>query len=158
MTTSAQIRSAWNTAIWTHATVTALTTQIFAFDAVQQPVAQVEINNFYYQQKINFFTYLTMRTTKQQDIAGTALATKTIHTVQVFYYLEKDLTNSAYNYTNCIDRLETVDGLVRSQLGKTWTSTVNYWEMLDALSPVVVELDGKKVWRASYTYTAYNHA
>src|SRR5690606_14137076 len=114
---------------------------------------------FYYNQEINFFTYLVMRTRRQLDVAGgTSNATRFIHTVQLFYYLEKDISDTDYNYNSVIDRLETVDGLVISQLGKTWNSTVNYYEMTDARAPVLVEIDGKRVWRGQYTYAGYHHA
>lgn len=159
MSTSAQIRSAWNSGVWTNGTVTALTTKIYAYDLVASLKSKPEAVSMYYNQSINFFTYLVNRTRVTQEIRGANTSVQRYeYDVTVNYYLQKDLTDSAQNYNNVIDRLETVDGIVISGLGATWSSTVNYYEMSGILTPTLIELDDREVWRGGYQYRAIKQA
>ena len=113
----------------------------------------------YYNQAINFFTYLVNRTRVTQEIRGASSSVQRYEfDVTVNYYLQKDLTDSAQNYNNVIDRLETVDGIVISGLGATWSSTVNHYEMSGILTPTLIELDDREVWRGGYQYKAVKQA
>ena len=159
MSTSAAIRSAWNTGVWTNATVTALTTKIYAYDLIASLKSKPEATLMYYNQAINFFTYLVTRSRITQEVRGASTnVSRYEYEVAVFYHLQKDLTDSAQNYNNVIDRLETVDGIVLSGLGATWSNTVNYYEMSGTLAPRLIELDDREVWQGGYTYKAIKQA
>lgn len=155
MSTSSQIRSAWSSGVWSNATITAITTKIYSYDLVASIKSKPEAASMYYNQAINFFTYTVNRTRVSQEIKGASgSAQRYEFEVIVNYYLQKDLTDAAQNYNNVIDRLETVDGIVISGLAKTWASTVSYYEMSGILTPTLIELDDREVWRGGYSYKA----
>lgn len=159
MSTSSAIRTAWQTKIFDHATVIDYTTQTFLYDVDQNIKAGVEVGDLYYLQQINFFKCLVFRSRITPVVGGgTSNVTRFVFDVELSYYLEKDLSDSGINYNNVIDRLEAVDSLVISQLGKTWDSTVDFAEMINAQGPQIITLDEKDVWRGTYTYRAFRHA
>ena len=159
MSTSVQIRAAWAAGVWANTTITALTDKIHNFDVTQEADSQKQTDLLYYQTKVNCFTYESARSRKRLAIVGgTNAGVEYTHTMQVFYYLEKDPAQTDYNYNTCVDRLETVDGIVISGLGKTWTSTVDFYEMIRIDTPRLLKLDGRDVWRAGYTYQAQDYS
>ncbi len=162
MSSSAAVRAAWNTAIWTHATVTAITTSIYAYDIIQDLDSKKEVSRLYYNQKINFFMYQVVRSRTTPELrGGTSNIEHYAYEVLVSYALERDLaetTTSSAHYNTVIDRLETVDGLVLSQLGKTWGNTVQYGDMQTVNPPKLVKLDGKECWLGSNLYVGKKRA
>lgn len=159
MSTTAQIRSAWDTKIWEHATTTALTTNIHSFDIASNIKGTVERQAIRFAQQINFFQVLyALREAQLSELRAAATAGRFKHGVQVFYYLQKDATQTHYNENTLVDRLETIDSLVASSLGKSWNSTVSYYELTRVIAPELIELDAVDVWRGGYEYTAFSLA
>lgn len=157
MTTSAQVRTAWNTRVWTNATVTAITDKIYSFDIADSGAltgGQAELLR--YQAQVNFFAYTVTRgrTSPQLTAGGASGGLRYTFDVSVAYYLQKDQGQSDTNYNAVVDRLETIDGLVVSQLGKRWDSTVDFYEQTGAQEPQLIQLDEKEVWRGVITYRA----
>ncbi len=156
MTTSSDIRAIWKSEIFDSATIQAITTKCYAYDAIAAVVSTSEDASLYFQQQINFFTYLCSRRSETGSIRGTnTTASRFSHNVQVTYYLEKDIGEEDQNYNLTIDRMETLDSMVISELGKTWGSTVDYYEQIDLIEPSLINLDDREVWRVGYTYRGY---
>lgn len=57
-------------------------------------------------------------------------------------------------YNAVVDRLETVDGLVRTGLGKTWSSTVDFYRGGRPAPVTTLTIDGAACWRGGWLYTA----
>ena len=150
MTTIAQIKSAWSAAIWTNATITAMTDKIYAYDITTDSTK--EFAKLRYQQQINAFTYEVFLA-EQMRIMGQI---KQQFDVKVTYYLQADVAGA--NHALVLSRFETLNGLVRSSLGSSWTSTVDYHQFQEApveLSQTVLE--GFPVWKGIYIYTGFKN-
>ena len=148
MTTPADIRSAWNTAVWTHASITALTTKIYAYDVTSD--SAYNIDKFRFQQAINFFTYVVTYADQNTLVQGT----RQRFTVTVSYFREADTTGAAFNAV--VDNLYTVQARVRTGLGKTWSSTVDYYQPQETpIAPTLQQIDGKDVWRGTVSFDGF---
>lgn len=148
MTTAAQIRSAWSTKIWTHATVTAITTKIYDFDLKIESTK--EAGRLRFNQEINFFTYLVtskerlrLMGQREQEFA-----------VEVSYYKRADVDGS--NFNDIMNVLETITGLVRTELTSSWNSTVDYYRH-QGEQPTIeqITIDGVAVWLGRFVYLGY---
>ena len=153
MTTSAQILAAWKAAVFDHADLQAETRRCFDYDAIADIGSLGEDSALRFNQRINFITYLTARRTETGSIRGTnTVVDRYTHQLDVDYYLEKNLSNASQNYNEAIRVIELVDDLVRSELGKTWGDTVDFYQFTDLRRPQLIDLDGKKVWRVGHSY------
>ena len=154
MTTSAAVLSAWQTAIFAHASIKAETPHVFAYDITADIASMGEFTAGIHDQIQNFFTLLTYRETVDDNLrASNTSASRFVHTVEVDYYLEKKLSESDLNYNEAIRVIELLDDLVRSELGKTWGGTVNFYKLSALRRPQLVDIAGRKVWRVGHTYT-----
>ena len=157
MSTAALVRAAWATNIFEHATVLAYTTKIYDYDITAR--SQKETARFRYNTGINFFTYLTTRGHEVKEMGG-ASSSAIAHfnyQVEVRYYLEADTEGT--NFNAVVDRLGTIDGLVVTQLGKTWDSTVDFYRPQQEPPTIqLIELDNKPVWLGVYRYFAQKRA
>lgn len=146
MSTSAEIRAAWDTKIWTNTTITALTTKIYDYDITTQSTK--ETAKFYYNQEINFITYLVNRTQRIRLMGQVEQK----FDVEIRAYKKAD--TEGVNYNALITQFETIDALIVSQLTGNWNSTVDYYQIQDAVPEVsLITLDGVQVWLGRYTYT-----
>lgn len=150
MTTSAQIRSAWETAIWEHATVIAMTDRIYDYDLTF--LSTKETARLRYEQEINFFQCLVSR---GQELRISSQI-RQLFTVSIIYARESNVDGS--NYHAVIDNMETVDGLIQSQLGTTWSGTVDYYQLQNG-PPTIQErlIDSKPVWVSEYKYLGFKN-
>lgn len=148
--TSSTIRSAWNTAVWSHATIQAMTTSIYNYDITQQ--SSKETDKFFFSQEINFFTYITTR--RQVPTGGGLGANKQRmyeHDVLVRYYRQYDTTGS--NFNAVIDNLESLENIVRTQLGTKWSDNVTFYRLMESGNqPELVELINQPVWLGTQLY------
>ena len=154
MTTSAQIREAFKESVFDHADAQAISKRAFAFDAQADVHSLKEFADMFDSASLalNFFTYVTYRTRETGSIRGANTSVdRYTHTVEIDYYIEKAPEDSL-NFNVAIDALETIDDLVLSQLGKSWDSLVDYGQLREFRRPQLVEIGGRKVWRAGYTY------
>lgn len=124
------IRTAWQENIFEHATVQAWTEQILDYEITQE--YQREVVQYMQDAVVNFFTYTVSRSRLEQ-MSNRALFS---HIVTVKYYLEVDPSSVVSTHNTILDRLETFDSLVISQLGRTWDSTVDYYTTQD--SPIEI--------------------
>ena len=149
MTTCAEIEAAWQAGIFEHSDILDITDKCHAFEVTQE--SEAENQALYYGQRINFFEYLVTRASEFKLIGAAASDT---FTVDVRYTLEKDTTGEAY--AACRDAMLTVIDLLPSELTADWSGTVDYYQ-LPAGPPQVVAavVDGRLVWRTTYTFTAF---
>lgn len=157
MTTSAQIETAWKENIFDHATIQAITGNAYPYDITANLKSTKEALLMFEDAQINFFKYTIQRTREQGELRGAQSGSRFKYIVEVFYYREKDVSESDQHHNTVRDNLETLDGLVLSSLGKTWDSTVDHWEMTGNQVPKLVELDDREVWFGGYQYTAFKH-
>lgn len=153
MSTAAQVRAAWLDNIWNHATVQAYTTKIYDYDITAR--SQKEAAKFYHNTSINFFSYITTRGHEVKEMGGSSLSAIAHfnYQVEIRAYLQADTDGS--NFSAVIDRLGTIDGLVVTQLGKTWDSTVDFYRPQQEPPTLnLIELDGRPVWLGVYRYFA----
>ena len=152
MTTSANVRSAWNSAVLQHDTIQAITSKTYLYDITAALKSTTESVLLYEDAKINFFKLLCSSTRDTSSLRGSQGLSRQVFTIEARYYIEKDILDAAQNYNNAIDRIEALDALVISQLGKTWNGTVDFGEMVGILEPTLVDLDGREVWTCGYQY------
>lgn len=151
MSTPSDIRSKWNSLVWSHASITALTTKIYNYDVVER--SQFESEKFYYQGKVNFFQYLVTRGEDPDETMTNRVMY--LHSVLVQYYLEADTAGAMYN--NAIDRMATLYDTVESELGRDWDGVVSYYQRQSAPPvPELAEVDGRSAWMIQAEFTGYD--
>lgn len=155
MTYSSEIVSAWETAIFKHATVQAITRKYFTYDILADIDSMTEFVSGMSGQQHKFFTLLVSRQLASGDLRGSnTTASRFTFAVDLAFYLEKDPADSSKNYNEAIRVIEVVDDLIRSELGKDWSATVNFWRVAQARRPELIDVSGKKVWRCGVSYEA----
>lgn len=148
MTTAAQIRTAWNAKIWTHATVTAITTKIYDFDLKIESTK--EAGRLRYNQEINAFTYV-VTSAERLRLMGQR---EQEFSVVVSYYKRADVDGS--NYNDIMNVMETITGLVRTELTSSWNSTVDFYRHQPGQPQITeITIDGVPVWLGRYSYLGY---
>lgn len=152
MSTSEVVRAAWQDKIWSNKTVTVMTPRIFLYDvSVDSTFNMAEL---YYGAPgkypvLNFFICLTRRQHEPLIMGNTRYT----FSVQVDYYLQQE-ENSSSTYNMLVDRLETVDNLVRAELTGNWDSTVDFYNGGVPREVSVITIDNKACWRGGFIYQA----
>ena len=150
MPSSSEVRTAWEDKVWGHKTVTVMTPKIFMYDvSVDSAFNMAEL---YYgapgkYPTINFFLCLVTRQHEPQIMGNTRYTFQ----VRVQYYLQQE-ESSSNTYNTLVDRLETVDDLVRTQLTGNWDNTVDFYNGGVPQDISVVTIDNKSCWRGGFTY------
>jgi|688.fasta_scaffold73921_3 hypothetical protein len=140
MSSPNDVRTAWNTGVWTHATITTITPKIYSFDL---PITTgFELGQIRHSQEINFFIYLVSYT----EVATAVRQMEQRFRVAVQYYREHNLAGS--NYNAAVDALYSLHSRVRAGLGNTWSGTVDYHETpREPRQPTIVSIDARPVWK-----------
>lgn len=150
MATLAQIRTAWSSNVFSDASVTAFTTNAFDYDVVEDGTS---LGDLVQSGVVNFFTYVA----KKQDrglITGGSNSTRVRYEMEVSYYLEA--VPDGTNHPLVLDRMDIVDGLVRTSLGETWGATVDFFDRPQEPPTLsTINIGGKNVWRALQTWVAH---
>lgn len=152
MTLSSVIEAAWDAAIWTHADILAITDRIHKFQVTTD--SEYEVSRLYFEEKINFFEVFTGRYQNYLQTSSTVGRTIQYHyIVEVNYY--KEVGTDGSHFTDVRDAFETLFGLVVSELGDTWSSTVDIWNPDNAI-PTIAEttISNKKCWKGTYRFFA----
>ena len=148
MSQLADVRSAWDSAILEHATLTALTDKIYNYDV--NPESTKEFSLLRYDQKINFFRFLISRATKNLMMG------QTLRIFEVRCIYSKQLTVDGSGYTDVTDALEVVQDLVETSLGPTWGDTVDYYRNQDTPPKMIQSrIENIPVWTGEYLFTGY---
>ena len=149
MSTVAQVTAAWNTYVFAHSTVQAITTKIYNFDAVSMADnSRVYDAQLHYGQTYNFFQWRATKFINSQNIGGSKLY---IYPVTVQYFIEADIDGS--NFAAAELAFETLYTRVNSGLGTTWDSTVDFYTPQPnrpALSEYII--NDTVCWMWSYEY------
>jgi hypothetical protein len=147
---SEDVRDAWASSLWSHHSVKAMTEKVFLYDvSVDSSFNMAEL---YYgapgkMPAINFFLCLVRRQHEPLIMGNTRYTFQ----VRVEYYLQQE-ESSSNTYNTLVDRLETVDDLVRTQLTGTWGGTVDFYNGGTPQDISVVAIDNKSCWRGGFTY------
>lgn len=150
MLTSQGVRTAWKAAIWDNKAVKAMTNKAFLHDVSVDSAFNVA--ELYYgapgkYPTINFFLCLVTRRHEPQIMGNTRYTFEVV----VQYYLQQE-ENSSSTYNTLVDRLETVDDLVRTELTGTWNDTVDYYNGGVPEGISVVTIDNKACWKGGFRY------
>lgn len=142
------IRTAWEDKIFEHATVQAWTTNFFSYDVTKE--FEKEVSLFLFATEINFFVFLVNRFREE----GKSNRASFTYPVTIKYHLEVD--PDGLNYNRVLDRLESLDSLVISQLTRTWNGTVDFYRsQSDPISMSIEQLDGRSYWIGQVIYTGF---
>ncbi len=150
MTTLEQVRTAWDTAVWQHESIQAITDKILTADLNLSAMREVTAMSF--QQKINAFMCLV----SVSDELRIMQQRRRTFTVDARYYLEIDLRGERYNAA--LDAMDILLGLVRTELGGRWSNTVDYVRYQTSpidMSRVVIA--GKPCWVAKYKFLGFKN-
>lgn len=148
--TSADVRAAWKSKIFDKAAVQAFTKRSYFYDVSVD--SAFDMAELYYGTpdkvpSINFFLCLVTRQQQPQIMGNTRYTFE----VRVEYYLQQEEVSSD-TYTTLVDRLETVDDLVRTQLTGDWDGTVDFYDGGTPLGITAVTVDNKSCWRGGFVY------
>ena len=147
MSTSEQIRDAWEEYVWRNEDILQMTTKIYSEDITQG--SQPESARLRHRGRINFITYVATRRRLEESLGGCITYG---HRVVVTYFIEKDPKGGKSD--EVVDRLIEIDAIVRSQLGQSWQSEVDFYVLSAVEDPALIALDNKEVWRHQYVYEA----
>ena len=152
MSTSAQVRTAWNTYVLQHATLQAFTNKIHLFEVIEDSEAALELTR--YDTEINFAQCLIARGqayAESSQPAGTSVQYN--YQVEVTYIREADPAGN--NWLAVIDFFDTLQDLVRTQLGVTWVGTVDFFRPQDGTVAIeAIDYDNTKAWRGTFRFVA----
>lgn len=150
MSTAAQVRTAWDTNVFQHSSIQAITTKIYDREMRKdEGSSKSQYNLLRFGQEINFIEYVVTRFPNGGEVG----ARRYQYQVEVSYYreLEKDSTN----HNAVIDAFESIDTRVIDGLGFTWGATVDFASQ-DFESPSIeqITIEGKQVLKVSRVYEA----
>lgn len=146
--TQSDVRSLWDSNIWQHLTILALTDRIYNRDLSTEALTQDAALR--YGQNVNFFNYITRRYVEAQ-MGGTYVYR---FLIDVFYTHEDKAGIDAYN--KVLDALETVESLVRSEMGSRWDSLMDDYQLQQAPIDISqIDINNVICWRGHQIYTAF---
>lgn len=149
MTTLAQVRSAWDTSIWSHASILAITDKIYDYDVTID--STFELYKLRYNQEVNAFVYVVSKY-ERLGFGGTKYEE---FEVNVRYYRKADVAGA--NHKAVYDAYETLIALVRTSLTHTWGGTVGAYRNQDSPPQISqITLEGVPVWLGTYKFFATN--
>jgi hypothetical protein len=145
---STDIEAVWQNTVWEHPDIVAITPNAYQYDVSVQ--SELDFNLLCHEAEVNFFLAKTLRR------AEPILTQQTRYTfqVEVSYYLQQaDIAQNTYRTVR--DRLETLDDLVHTALGKSWGSTVDFWQGGIPTAIREIEISERICWTGAITYTAF---
>lgn len=151
MTLSSTIEDAWKDAIWTDTTITDYTDKIHKFRTTQD--SEFEAARYYYKSEINFIEAITTRAVALEQTAKVLGGVASYEfNIEINYYKQIDPDGTTYNDVR--DFFETLLSLMITNLGHTWTNTVDFWrpqtQKLDIIESLI---DSRRCWRGVYNFT-----
>jgi hypothetical protein len=148
---STDIEAAWASTLWSHPTIGLISEKLVTHEILIEN--EFDLEELCVDGSVNFFQAITLRE-GAGEITGKVQYT---FQVQVFYYLqEADADVSTWSTVR--DARETLDDLVRTELGKTWGNTVDYYSGGKLVNLNTVTIGGRVCWRGGITYLAYKGA
>lgn len=155
MSTSEQIRTAWLTGVLNHASIEAITSRVWTWDAAAEIDSDKERTLLMHNQEMNFFTLLVSRAQLELEARGAGQPSKLQFRVLLSYYREKSPGQADRNFNAVSDALEVADTLVRSELGPRWSNTVDWYEFAGQVETTLTTIKERQVWRGAFEYRAF---
>lgn len=155
MSTSAQVRAAWQAAVFDSSTITAITERVYDFPITL--ASEYEVSKIYDDDRIINFIVFTVTRHQVAGVCGN-LEQRFVVTVEYTKQQRPESANASDDYNDVIDTLETIDGLALSALSGSWSDTVGYWNH-DERAPRIeaVTLDGIQCYRGTIQYLGFNN-
>lgn len=148
MSTAAQVRAAWETAILEHATIQAITPRYFLFEVTQN--SEAETDRLFFGKELNYIQCIVTRSNEFQALGELQYT----YTVDITYTRRFDVDGD--NYLAVVDFFDTLFSLVRTELGDSWDSTVDYWRPQEGPAEITqIEFENEPAWRGAYRFTAF---
>jgi tRNA U34 5-carboxymethylaminomethyl modifying GTPase MnmE/TrmE len=123
MTTSAEIRTVWDTYVFNNSDILAITDKSYPYELTQE--SEKEVSSAYTEADINFFEYVvSLEETIENQIGGNSNNREQRFLVEVRYTKYAGTDGAAFN--DVIDTLEALIDVVREDLGSTWQNTVDF--------------------------------
>lgn len=152
MSTSSEVEAAWDAGVWANTTITAYTEQIHNYALTEK--SETELKRMYFESKLNFIQAIVGRGANYGS--GAAALGRVIQydfIVEVSYYLTNDIDVSGDNWISVRDFFEDLLTVVRSGLGNTWSSTVDYWKpQAEPAEITEVTIADETAWRGTYKF------
>ena len=150
MSSLASVRTAW-AAVLANSTITGYTNRLYDYDIVStEAVSQVGHDaNFMQAGYVNFAQFVFSKT---HNFEMTCQVRETFN-VDISYYYQVDIDGDTFK--SCTDFFDDLFTVVRSELGTSWDSTIEFYTMEDvAVNPGL--LTDKQVWIATQRYIGKN--
>lgn len=150
MSTCELVREAWNSNVWRNDIIQALTSKIvdheLRFDSSNQSAA------IRHGLEVNYFQYLVTWT---QQILVMGQIRRNFE-VLVRRVIKAEVNGDSYK--RAITDLETVAGLVVSELGGSWSGTVDFYNQQNIPAQVRADtINGEPVWVAEMRFSAFKN-
>lgn len=149
------IRALFQSQVFDHASITAITSKVYNYDIVV--TIDNDLTALMYNQKINFFSYQALRSISYEASSnnGNANDYGYNYEVQISYYLEAENNSNAYNLA--IDRMETVEDLIHSELGINWDDNVDVMTQIQTGLPELVTIQDVECWKITQLYSGLKY-
>jgi hypothetical protein len=159
MSTLAEVRTQW-ALVFAHADMQAITTRAHGWDlqAIADTAAFSEAHKalMMHNQQINFFQYQVSKSREKITSSDGVLYT---YPVVVRYIREASLDIDGAAYAAVGDCFDTLFATVRSLIGRTWGSTVEFWQtQTDPPQIGLVTIDERICWQADYLFQGQKQA
>ena len=145
MSTLVEVRAAWNNVL-SDSTVTDYTERVYNYDIINtEGVSEGHESQFMDDGYINFVQFVT---TVDREFVSTN-EVQEIFTVSITYYRGIDIDGD--NSKSASEFFDDLFNVVRSELGTSWDSTIDFYTM-ESVSRLTQVIDNKNTWVATQNY------
>jgi len=150
LTRSETIREAWRTAIWDHADIQDITEVLIEHDISEDSFHELARLRSTTTRDVNFFAFRVSRGIQYMINNKISL----LFSINISYVRRAD--PDGLNYNLALDAIETLQELVVSELGTTWSSTVGgSMPQNEPPSIAVTTIGEERVFKADYNYQGF---
>lgn len=154
MSTNALVRTAWADNVFAN-----LNAGKNSYQRLLAPTSQDEIALGYDEEtkRIYFWEYIVSSLQHFPYIGGGVNVRKVDFKVEITHWQQRNTQNNPAedsSMSDVLDAFQTLAGYVRTNLGHTWDSTVDFFETPSEVEIEAAEFDGKPCWKAKQIYKA----
>jgi len=146
MSTNADVRTAWAAQVLANINSG---TNSYTYQIQRSKLGGKLLEKGYYNKIVDFYEY-SVESVKLHKLMGKF---QTVFTVKIRHTIEAD--QSGDNYTALQDSFQTINGLVITNLGLSWSSTVDFYEGPNDLTILEGDFDSRSTWIGESSYTAF---
>lgn len=150
MSTTSQVRAAWEAAVFNSATVQGWGTRCHFYEP-DDGGGESESAKRYANGRIDYLVVLVRRSTLPLGTSGLFRYRFDLEAQLTLQQTEQD----GETFTAVADRLDALADLVASALGDGWGGTVHWCEPRGADGPAPAAVDGQRCWRGLLRYQAF---